>query len=93
MRWLIRIFSIIFVILLILAALAFMNANAQPHELRFLDWQLAQAEVGVWVLVALGFGAVLGFLASVPLILNLSRQKKRMQKKLSEKAALQSAAS
>lgn len=83
MRWFFRLLAIIFVVVLVLLALTFINTNSQPHMLAFLDWQVVQAPVGVWMLVTLILGVVLGWLAGVPQLMVLRRQNKRLQKRLS----------
>jgi len=84
MRWLLKIFYLLLFIVLVLALIAFLNANPEAHQLKFLGWQLMQTTVGTSILLALAMGIFIGLAAGMPLILGLRIQIKRMQKRLSE---------
>ena len=64
-----------------LAGLAFYLRNAQPVIFDFFLGQL-DLPFAVWLLVALITGVLLGWLTMVPIILNLKRQKSRLQRQL-----------
>lgn len=85
MRWLIRILSIFLIVLLALAAIVFMSANSEAHQLKFLDAVLLNSEVGKLLLYAFVCGALIGLLAGAPVILSLKRQLARMHKRTAER--------
>ncbi len=93
MRWLIRIFYLLLFIVLMLASISFLNANTEVHQLKFLEWQLPQMTVGKSVLLALGAGVFIGFIAGFPLILGLRIRIRRLRKQLSATPASEVAVS
>lgn len=84
MRWILRIFYILFLIAFVLIAIAFLSANAVPHQLGFLEWKTFEMTVGVFVLLAFIIGAVIGLLSGIPMIVGMRMQIRKMQKRLSE---------
>ena len=84
MRWLIKIFYLLLFVVLAFVSFSFLHANSEVHQLKFLEWELMQSTVGIFVLLSLGIGIVIGMLASMPLVFGLRFQIKRMQKRLSD---------
>jgi len=82
MRWIVRILYIVLFVALVFVAISFLSANAQPHQLAFLEWQLFQSTVGALILISFVLGALIGMIAGLPVILGLRRQTRKMQKKI-----------
>ena len=94
MVWFKRVFVILFVVISLLLALAFMTANETKVAVDFFAWQ-ASATIGVWMLLAFLVGLIVTLLASYPLIaayrFRLYRaQRKQLGVSASEKVALPS---
>jgi len=90
MRLLSQILSVVFVILIALLAMVFLSSNEESHVLKFLDWQLASAPVGAWILAGLAIGMALGWLLRMPQIFGLRRQNQKMRKKLTQQSQISS---
>ena len=84
MRWLIKIFYLLLFVVLAFVSFSFLHANSEGHQLKFLEWELMQSTVGIFILLSLGIGILIGMVASIPLVLGLRIQIKRMQKRLSD---------
>ena len=52
--------------------------NAQPVDVRLLGFSLPSLSLGLWLLIMLGMGVILGILASLPAIVR-SRPERRRQ--------------
>ena len=79
------IYSILFIVVLVCGLLFFVKNN----QLQAVDYIIGSVELplSILLLTSLAIGAVLGIIATVPLILRLNHQKSRLEKqvKLSEK--------
>lgn len=72
MVWLRRLVYLLVVIPAAVAGLLFVIENPAPVELRFLLWRSPQLSIGIWLLLALSMGLVVGVVAG-----SIGRRRKR----------------
>jgi uncharacterized integral membrane protein len=77
-----RLLSLILVVICLFLGLWIAQDNAQVETVTLLGFAIDNISLGVWLLVMLFSGVLLGMLASLPLIVGRSARMKRAERQL-----------
>lgn len=79
-----RLWLLLLAVLAILLGLAVVLANPEPLSMELFGYPLGPMPSGLWVLLAVSLGCLLGLLASLPALLRLKRRAYLLNKQLAK---------